>query len=241
MPEPISSSNASQSTSAGYDPYSDEVGKVSRADAPNSSQVEPEALSSPAVPMLVDSVRPPASQLPPPATSAPPSTANNNAQRTSGRSGVAPYAAAGKTAAGDSVYAGVALAKGRDPKTGLEGEVLSASAQVGAQNEFQVGLVRVGGSAGLVSGSVEIMTARVNAGIHNDDGSTGLNAGAGATLIGSDVTVGGATSLTFGLAASYGGGLSVGGRDSDGDGRPELCARVSYAAVTVGLCLESPL
>jgi hypothetical protein len=179
--------------------------------------------------------------LPVPATSPPPSAAHNNAQRTSERSGVAPYAAAGKTAAGDSVYAGVALAKGRDPATGLEAEVLSASVQIGAQNELQVGLVRVGGSAGILNGSVETMTARVNAGIHNDDGSTGLNLGAGATAIGSEVTVGGATSVTFGLAVSAGAGASVGARDIDSDGRPELCARVSYREFTGGICLESPL
>jgi len=241
MPDPISSSNANQSTSPTYDPYSDEVGKVSRADAPNSSQAAPEALGSPAVPVLINSVRPPASALPPPAPSAPPSAANNNAQRTTERHGVAPYAAAGKAAAGDSGYAGVALVKGRDPKTGLEAEVLSASVQVGAQNEVQVGLVRVGGSVGMLSGSVEAMTARANAGIHNDDGSTGFNVGAGATLIGSEATVGSANGLTFGLAASVGAGASVGGRDLDADGRAELCARVSYGPLTVGLCLESPL
>jgi hypothetical protein len=241
MPEPISCSNANQSTSSDFDPHLDDVGKVSRAEVPNSSRVEPEALSSPAVPLLVSAVPPRASVLPPPTTGAAEIAVNNNAQRTSDRSGIAPYAAAAKTAAGDSVFVGAALLKGRDAKTGLQAEVLSVSAQVGAQNEFQIGLVRVAGGIGPLTGSVENMTARANAGIHNDDGSTGFNLGAGAIVIGGEATLGTATSGTFGLAVSMGEGASLGFRDIDGDGAPELCGRVSSGAVTLGLCLESPL
>ena len=221
---------------------------MSRADAPNSSQAQPLAASnsqaeppvnsSPAVAKLVSSAPRPPSVLPP-AASGP--GANNNAQRTSDRSGVAPYAASGKTTTGDSVYAGVAGLKGRDPKSGGEAEVLSFSGQVGAQNEAQLGLVRVAGASGFLSGSAEAFTLRANIGIHNDDGSTGLNIGAGGTAVGLEGTLGRETSVTYGLAGSVGSAASIGVRDLDGDGAAELCARVSLGPITVGICLENPL
>ena len=43
-------------------------------------------------------------------------------------------------------YAGAALLKGRDPKSGLDVEVLSVSGQVGTQEEWQAGFVRLGRS-----------------------------------------------------------------------------------------------
>ncbi len=178
--------------------------------------------------------------LPPTASSSPASAANNNAQRTSERPGVTPYALAGKTASGDSVFAGVALLKGKD-RSGAEIEVLSASGQVGAQNEFQFGFHRVAGARGGVAGSVEAFTARANVGIHNDDGSTGFNLGASAAAIGFEGTVGGATSLTYGVAAGPSIGGSLGVRDSDKDGETELCGRLSFGPVTVGMCVENPL
>jgi hypothetical protein len=142
MPEPIPSNGSQPSTNSNYDPYCDDVGLMSRADAPNSSQAqpispqaEPSATSPSAVPRLVSSVPPPPWALPP-SSPTPPGPANNNAQRTDARSGVAPYLSAGRTAAGDSVYAGAALVKGRDT-SGAAVEVLSASVQVGAQTELQ--------------------------------------------------------------------------------------------------------
>ncbi|RYZ03789.1 MAG: hypothetical protein EOO73_26515 [Myxococcales bacterium] len=248
MPDPISSSGSLRSESPSYDPYADDAGLVSRADAPNSSQAQPGAASSqpeattssPAVPKLVSSVPPSPSVLPPAAPPSPRSSANNNAERTNERLGVAAYMDAGKTAAGDSVYVGVALLKGRDP-SGAAVEVMSASVQVGAQTEVQVGLQRVAGQMGALSGSVETFTLRANAGVHNDDGSVGLNLGASATAVGFEGTAGGASSVTYGVAAGVGAGASVGVRDIDRDGKTELCARFSFGPVTAGACMENPL
>lgn len=250
MPDPISSSSSTPPTSSSYDPYADDVNMMSRADAPNSSQAgapapnssqaEPPAARPPAVARLVSSVPTPPVALPPKAPSAPASTANNNAQRTSERNGIAAYANAGKTAAGDSAYVSVALLKGRD-KSGAEVEVASASAQVGAQSEVQIGFQRLAGSRGPLSGSVETFTARANIGIHNDDGSTGLNVGAGATAVGFEGTVGRVNSVTYGVSGSVGAAGSAGVRDIDNDGKSELCARFSWGPVTVGACVENPL
>jgi hypothetical protein len=190
--------------------------------------------------MLVSSVPPPPSALPPTSPTPPGSAANNNAQRTDARLGVAPYLSAGKTTAGDSVYAGAALLKGRDP-SGAAIEVLSASLQVGAQSEVQVGLQRVAGTRGALTGSVETFTLRANVGTHNDDGSVGLNIGASATAVGFEGTAGSASSVTYGVGAGVGAGASVGARDVDRDGKTELCARLSLGPVTVGACLENPL
>lgn len=248
MPDPISSNHSLQCANPGDEPYSDDVGTISRADAPNSSlaapaaispQAEPSATGSSAVPRLVSSVSHP-SALPPTSPTPPGSTANNNAQRTGERLGVAPYSSAGTTAGGDSVYAGLAMLKGRDP-SGAAIEVLSASVQVGAQTELQVGFQRVAGTRGALTGSVETFALRANAGIHNDDGSVGLNIGASATAIGFEATAGDASSVTYGVGAGVGAGASVGVRDIDHDGQTELCARLSFGPITVGACLENPL
>lgn len=250
MADPIAPSSSTKSAGPNYDPYADDVGKVSRADAPNSSQAElspnssqaePPAPSAPAIAKLVSAVPRPPSVLPPTAPESSALPANNNAQRTAERNGIIPYADADVTASGDSVFAGAAMLKGRDPKSDGEVEVLSVSGQVGAQTELQVGFQRVSGARGALSGGVEIFTARANIGIHNDDGSTGFNIGAGATAVGFEGTVGGASRLTYGVAAGMGAGVSVGVRDVDRDGNGELCARVSIGPVTVGACLENPL
>lgn len=248
MPEPISSSRSLQSATPSHDPNSDDVGMMSRADAPNSSQAEPEPISSQAepaatsasaVPILVSSVPPPPSVLPPTSAAPPGPAANNNAQRTDERSGVAPYLSAGSTTAGDSVYVGAALIKGRESGAGIE--VLSASIQVGAQTEVQVGFQRMAGTRGTLTGSVETFALRGNVGTHNDDGSVGLNIGASATAVGFEGTAGGASSVTYGVGAGVGAGVSVGARDVDRDGKTELCARLSLGPVTAGVCLENPL
>jgi hypothetical protein len=238
MPEPISSSSP-QSSSIGSDPTLDDAGQICRNDAPNSSQPEPTASTAPAVGKLVSSVPPPASVLPP-AASAPPSQAQNNAQRTSEHSGIAPYAAAGITGgAGDAVYAGVAALKGRDPKTGIEVEVFSASGQVGGQNEAQAGMARLGISGKRGGITAEFFSARANGGVHNDDGSTGVNCGALATIAGIEGTlISGASSFTLGFAAGVGDAISAGARDVDGDGTPEWCVKASLGVVTLGICTE---
>lgn len=133
------------------------------------------------------------------------------------------------------------MLKGVPPKSSGEVELLSVSGQIGAQTEVQLGFQRVAGTLGVLSGSVETFTARANIGIHNDDGSTGFNVGAGVTAVGLEGSVGGATRLTYGVAGGMGVGVSVGLRDIDDDGNSELCARGSYGPVTVGFCLENPL
>jgi hypothetical protein len=219
---------------------------MSRADAPNSSQPQPTAPPEPSVsvpssvPKLVAAASPPRSVLPPTAPTPPASTANNNAQRTSERPLAAPYADAGRTGAGDSVFAGAALIKGRD-RSGVDVEVLSGSAQLGVQTEVQLGFQRVAGGGGILSGSVETFSLRANVGKYNDDGSTGFNLGASATAVGFEGTVGGASSLTYGVSAGASMGGSIGTRDSDGDGRTEVCGRVAIGPATLGLCLENPL
>ena len=249
MPDPIQSTSSAPPANASYDPCSDDVGKVSRADAPNSLsaqasanglQSEPPAPSAPAVGKLVSAGSRPPFVLLPTAASPPVSTANNNAQRTAERD-PAPYAEANVTASGDSVFVGGALLKGAVPKSNGAVEVMSLSGQIGAQTEVQLGFQRVTGTHGALSGSVETFTARANIGIHNDDGSTGFNVGAGATALGFEGSVGGASRLTYGVAAGVGAGVSVGVRDVDRDGNGELCARVSIGPVTVGACLENPL
>ena len=249
MPDPISSYRSPQATGASdFDPHADDVGMMSRADAPNSCQAQPDAeslqeeasaatLSS--VPKLVSSVPPAPSALPAPSPSPTASTALNNAQRTEERRGVAPYLSAGTAGGGETWYVGAALLKGRDA-SGAAIEFLSGSVQVGAQSEAQLGFQRIAGNGGVVSGSVETFTARANMGIHNDDGSLGWNVGAGVTAVGFEVTIGEATSLTYGVGAGFGAGASLGARDSDGDGKTEFCGRASAGPVTVGVCLEDP-
>jgi hypothetical protein len=243
MPEPISSSSNSPSPGLGADPTVDEAGQVCRSDAPNSSEPSPLVSTPPAVSKLVSAVPPPASSLPP-AASAPLAEAHNNAQRTTERAGSAPYAAAGWTgSAHDSLFAGVAALKGRDPKTGIEVEVFSASAQVAVkadgENEAQVGMARMGISGKHGSATTEFFTARLNSGAHNDDGSKGINVGALATIAGMEGTLNiGAGSLTLGLAAGTGEAFSAGARDIDGDGVSEWCAKASIGELTLGFCTD---
>jgi hypothetical protein len=186
---------------------------------------------------------PPVPKAAAPATAARPTVpqSTNNATRTSERELTSgPYAAAGYSQGGHAFHAGAALVKGRDA-SGLELEAVSASGQIGAQSEVQGAVARVGvtGTLGAVGG--DLGAANAHAGVHNPDGSTGLNAGAGAVLIAGEVTVSGkANSLTLGAGWGVGGELSAGVRDKDGDGQPEVCFRVSAKIVTVGACIELP-
>lgn len=244
MSEPISSNVPRPSST--YDPTLDEASQSCRSDAPNSSESPPTTSTSPepapssAVSKLLSAVPAPPVTLPPPSKPPAPSSAHNNAERTGERSGIAPYLAAGRVGETYGVYAGAALLKGRDPKSGLDVEVLSVSGQVGTQEEWQASLVRVGTSTPAGSVGVEAMTLRVSRGIHNDDGSVGFNMGAQLTALGAEGTSGSVDSLTFGASAGVGAGGSFGVRDLDGDGEHELCAKVSYGPLTVGGCVETP-
>ena len=150
------------------------------------------------------------------------------------------YSAAGTTA--DSVYATAGLCYGRDPNSGVTEELGTVSAQIGAQNELQITGLRMGiqNENGDALGA-EALSARVGFGIHNQDGSTGLNVGASATLIGVDGTQdqadGNTTAAGAGVAAAF--EASVGVRDADHDGKSELCARVAVKPFfSIGACAE---
>lgn len=182
----------------------------------------------------------PPSALPPPSPGKPLDGAANNAQRTTTRNGISGYADYGVTGTGDGVFAGAAALKGRDSKTGIEVEVFSASAQAGLQNEEQVTMARVGLSGQNGSVSAEAFTARRGAGVRNDDGSVGLNAGAVATAAGVEGTLGGGPdSVTIGAGVGVGMAGSVGVRDIDNDGILEYCAKLSVGFITLGVCAEN--
>jgi hypothetical protein len=169
-----------------------------------------------------------------------PRRGENNAERTRHQTSSEPYADAGLNASLDAAYAGVALIKNHDRRTGIDTEVFSASAQVGGQNEAQLGGLRLTKSGSWGEIDVETLTARAHGGAHNDDGSTGVNSGAGATLLGIEGTLNleGGNSVTLGAAFSKGSMVSVGSRDVDKDGRNEACFKASLLSVTVGACIE---
>lgn len=171
----------------------------------------------------------------------PPPKATNNATRTQERSlASGSYAEAGYAEGGHALHAGAALLKGRDA-SGLELEAMSVSVQVGAQHEAQAGAVRAGMSGSKGSISFEGGTANAHIGIHNPDGSTGLNTGAGSVMVGGELTVGAnANSVTVGTGVGVGAEMSVGLRDKDGNGKPEACFRIGVKFATVGACVELP-
>ncbi len=169
--------------------------------------------------------------------------AHKHADRTAARTKIGPHASAGKTSSGDSVYAGFAMNQSRDPKTGIEVDVFSGSAQAGAQNEVQVGMARIGASSddGAHRIGGEVFTAKAGAGIHNSDGSKGANAGVGAAVVGVEGTASlRGNSATVGFSVGVGLEGSIGIRDQDGDGKKEACVKGGVKAVTLGVCLESP-
>jgi hypothetical protein len=261
MSTPVSSSSPPLTSSVQPDPTLDEDGQICRdlsastpnsaaASTPNSSagpsaSTAPNGSASPApkppaVVQLMSAVPQPPSVLPPPSPSKPLDGAANNAQRTTTRSGVSGYADYGVTGTGDGVFAGAAALKGRDSKTGLEVEVFGASAQAGLQSEEQLTMARVGLSGKNGAISAEAFTARRGAGVRNDDGSVGLNAGAIATAVGFEGTLGGGPdSVTVGAGIGVGIAGSVGARDIDDDGILEYCAKLSVGFITLGVCAEN--
>ncbi|HWZ87950.1 MAG TPA: hypothetical protein VNW92_03845 [Polyangiaceae bacterium] len=122
-------------------------------------------------------------------------------------------------------------------------EILSASVQAGAEEGAQIGVAHAAGQTSVlglnVSGSADAATLRINLGERNDDGSTGANVAALATLGGAELTVEhSGWSGTFGLSASLGAAVSSGTRDVDGDGVPERCFKASIGPATLGVCTE---
>lgn len=167
---------------------------------------------------------------------------NTTSDRTRARA-PAPYADAGVSTSGNTVHAGVAAIRGRDPNSGVETEIFYAEVSAGGSTGGRIGMGRVGGSSddGVHSVGMDVFTAEANIGFENPDGSTGLHAGAMATAVGIEGTTGySGNSITGGLSASVGAGGSIGVRDQDGDGSLELCARVSVMFFTLGACIENP-
>lgn len=179
---------------------------------------------------------------PPPKPPVKTAGASTNAARTTERDFLkGPYAAAGITHDGGSLFAGAAALKGRTTE-GIEAEALGVSVQVGRQTEAQSTVARLGYSSKHVSGSVEALTANAHFGFDNSDGSVGVNIGAGATLASAEITAKhSGWSITRGISAGPGGEAHIGLRDDDKDGRPELCVRVGWAFVIAGSCVESPI
>ena len=142
--------------------------------------------------------------------------------------------------AGD-LYAGAFVLKGRD-RSGVEVEVFSASAHQGEHEQaVQAGMARMGGSTDNLHFSArgEAFTAQARVGEQNADGSTGLGASIGATVVGGELTgTLGFLSLTGGasIGATY--GASVGVRDSDHDGKTEYCGRLDFGVGSAGACVE---
>jgi hypothetical protein len=163
---------------------------------------------------------------------------HNNAQRSATVVADLGYADAGFTSAHDSVFAGVAAFKGQ--QAGGTFEIWSESAQVGAQNEVQAGVARAAvGFGDATTCELRAVEGELHLGIHNPDGSAGVNGGGGLSGVTVECTVTrSGNSLTLGLSASLSQELSIGVRDSDADGREEYCARIAKGPLVVGACVE---
>jgi hypothetical protein len=143
------------------------------------------------------------------------------------------------------VQAHAALLSGHDPETGLDLEVLSVAAQGGPGAASIEGIVeRFGFSSADAKKEIhaDIFSVCAELGTHNADGSDGVSLGASASAVGVEFTVGGDSdnSLTVGVGVGVGAHVSLGGRDIDNDGKPEVCAHVGVAVFTLGGCVESP-
>jgi hypothetical protein len=159
------------------------------------------------------------------------------------RDEAAPYGDAGTTPTGDGVFAGAAMLKGRDARTGIGVEVMSVSGQVGAQNEVSLVEARLTTPKipTSVTGTVDVLTAHLGAGTRNADGSRGLNVGATAIGVGAEATIeGSGWSFTAGASLGVGGEASIGLRDADQDGHAEICVRAVFSWWTLGGCAELP-
>jgi len=121
------------------------------------------------------------------------------------------------------LYAGAFLLRGRDPESGLEVELFSASIHQGElERGVQAGMARMGGSTddGHFGARGEVFTAHVKAGTDNQDGSVGFGASMGATIVGGEITgTLGPVSLTVGASIGATVGASLGVRDGDADGK----------------------
>jgi hypothetical protein len=179
---------------------------------------------------------------PNPAVAAASRAGNSNAERVQQTPLRALNVDSGTTQHGER-FATAALAYGRDPITGLVGEIGTASIQVGDRLEAQVavGRISVASDDGSRTLSVEALSAHVSAGTHNKDGSEGVHASIGAVYAAAEATSSAnGNSVTVGVSAGFSAEYSVGTRDSDGDGFDEYCMRLGAGPVTFGACVEAP-
>lgn len=140
-------------------------------------------------------------------------------------------------------FGSVSLVKGVS-HVGAEGEVVTYSRKHGSQNEVDITGARVRRAISEVPGlsvSGELVRARSNVGIHNEDGSTGFNIGA--TVTAAQKTAhydpGDGNSGHLGIGIGAGAAFSVGTRDADADGKEEVCVSASVFMVSGGICWES--
>src|SRR5690606_22612441 len=107
--------------------------------------------------------------------------------RTHGRQ-VASYAEHSTRLDSGTWFAGAAVGKGDVPGGAVE--ALSVSAQIGAQNEVQLGTARL--TMGDRTNFLQLRTPEVeaHAGAFNADGSEGVNDGASVSLVAAETTVG---------------------------------------------------
>lgn len=147
---------------------------------------------------------------------------------------------AGVNENGDSVYVEGGLIRGdrgRGPA-----EIVSVSVQVGAhtQASVAVGRMEVQGNEGATQTTIEAATVDAHVGRYNADGSEGLTVGV-TTIVGAALThhqYEGGNSVSIGGGVGLGAAGSVGTRDADGDGEPEVCAQLSVGFVAGGACVE---
>lgn len=139
------------------------------------------------------------------------------------------------------IYAGAFALKAHDA-SGIDAEVFSVSLhQSMTERAAQIGMARVGGATDDRHWEArgEVFTAQARASTDNADGSTGLGASIGATVVGGEVTgTWGPVSVTGGVSLGQTYGASIGVRDSDHDGKTEYCGRVEFGAGTIGVCVE---
>jgi hypothetical protein len=149
------------------------------------------------------------------------------------------YADAGITEDGGSAYAEGALLFGSKFDTELS--IGLASLQVGEQSEAQTTLFAESshGDDGTTT-TFRDMSLIIGGGVHNSDGSIGLNLKADASILTAEVDqdLGDGNRISVGVHVGAGVGGSLGTSDIDGDGHTEYCMRVSAFGMTAGGCLE---
>jgi hypothetical protein len=164
---------------------------------------------------------------------------DTSAQRRAASS-VAPFhMSAGRTSSGDSQYAEAALVKGK--KGEAQVELMGGSVQRGLQSEASVtsAQLQISSRNGRHSVNAEVGTVRAAIGVHNSDGSTGVNVSYQENLFQLEYGyTDGTDSLTIGASIGSGFETSIGLRDADGDGHIETCKKLSASYITVGACIE---